>query len=634
LRKQCLFVEWMDNGRRQIRIKSGLRDVSRAARRNSFPAKWLLRQHGCGVILFCLAAFLCLGVLGASAASFSASLDRDTVALGESVTLSLTFEGGQSKNVPTPSVPGLQFSQIGTSQSVNIVNSAMSSTVTVTFSVTPQHDGKFVIPAMSADLNGQQFTSQPLQLTVLKVNAPSAAAVNSGSEVAFMKLVLPKQRVYAGEIVVAQVQIFLRDDVQNFGNFQFTSTPADGFVIGKSAQSGRYRTQIGNRTYTVIPISMALTVLKAGDLSLGPFTAGLTVVLPSDQQGGEPFFRQFFNSGEQKQVSLATDQIEVQSLPLPTEGRPTDFNGAVGHYTMTVTAGPTNVAVGDPITVRIQISGRGALDSLTLPDQPAWRDFKVYPPTSKVETSGQLGLEGGKTFEEIVTPQNTDVHELPQFSFSFFDPDDGNYHTLTQSAVQLAVHATGLAPAPVIAAAKTAGAENPSLPQDILPIKEEFGTIVTAAPPLVTRPAFLALQGLPVLAWVAAFIWRKRADSLANNPRLRRQRQVARLVRDGLDDLRRLAVENNSDKFFATLFRLLQEQLGERLDCPASSITEAVVDERVASRGVSEATLHGLRELFQLCNQTRYAPIHGSGELNSVVVRFENVIGELQELKA
>ncbi|MGA3285082.1 MAG: BatD family protein [Verrucomicrobiota bacterium] len=374
-------------------------------------------------------------------------------------------------------------------------------------------------------------------------------------------------------------------------------------------------------------------------MNLGPFTARMTVVLPSSQPQ-DPFFRQFgfrspfFDGGEQKQVSLATDSIEVQSLPLPTEGRPADFNGAVGHYTMTVNAGPMNVTVGDPITVRIQISGRGALDALTPPNQPEWHDFKVYPPVSKMETSDQLGLEGTKTFEEIVTPQNTDVHQLPQFSFSFFDPEDGNYHTLTQLSEQLAVHPAGMAPVPTIATAKTAGAENPPSPPDILPIKEDFGALAPAASPLVTRPAFLALQGLPVLAWLAAFGWRKRTDNLANNPRLRRRRQVAQLVHDGLGDLRRLAVENNSDEFFATLFRLLQEQLGERLDCPASSITESVVDERVASHGVSDATLHGLRELFQLCNQARYAPVRGSSELNSAVAQFEKVIGELQELKA
>jgi hypothetical protein len=167
-----------------------------------------------------------------------------------------------------------------------------------------------------------------------------------------------------------------------------------------------------------------------------------------------------------------------------------------------------------------------------------------------------------------------------------------------------------------------------------LPIKEQLGALAQVAPPLVTRPVFLAAQGLPVFALLAAFGWRKRADSLANNPRLRRQRRVAQLVREGLNDLHRLAAENNSDEFFATLSRLLQEQLGERLDCPASSITEAVIDERLVLLGTPETTLAGLRELFQLCNQARYAPMRTSGELAAVIPQFDNAVRELQNVKA
>jgi hypothetical protein len=138
---------------------------------------------------------------------------------------------------------------------------------------------------------------------------------------------------------------------------------------------------------------------------------------------------------------------------------------------------------------------------------------------------------------------------------------------------------------------------------------------------------------LPVLAFLAAFIWRKRTDSLANNPRLRRQRAVSALIASGKDDLNKYAVENKPDDFFATLFRLLQEQLGERLDCPASAITENVIEEHPVLRGASAATLDGLRELFQLCNQARYAPVRGTSELNSVAGQFEKVVIELQEVK-
>jgi len=577
---------------------------------------------------------LCLGSPRLDAATFTASLDRDTIALGESATLSLTFEDGSPRNVPMPpNVAGLQIAYIGPSSQFSFVNGETKSTVTYNFTLTPRQAGDFTIPTLAADVGGQRLSSSPLKLKVLPPNSPPPEAINSGSEVAFMRLSLAKTNFYIGEVTTANIKIYLRDDVQNHSQPQITSLPADGFSAGKGTYQNAYSEQIGNRVYTVIPASIALTATKTGMASVGPVTGNIVVVLPSSNRGGDPFFRQFFNTGEQKQVTLATETLNVESLPLPAESVPPNFNGAVGDYTMTVTAGPTNVAVGDPITVRVQISGHGALDALTLPDQPAWRDFKAYPPTQNIKTTDQLGIEGVKTFEQIVTPQNTDVHELPAFSFSFFDPGAKTYRTLTQPPMQLAVHSGGTTPAPMIAATKTANSQTPA-PQDLLPIKEQSGALTPARPPLLTRPVFLAAQSLPVLAWLAAFVWRKRTDSLANNPRLRRQRRVAKLVQSGLDDLRQFATENNSDEFFATLFRLLQEQLGERLDCPASSITEAVIDERLVPLGTPELTLAGLRELFQLCNQARYAPMRTSGELAAVIPQFENAVRELQKVNA
>lgn len=585
------------------------------------------------IVGFLLLAALGVVTSGARAASFTASLDRDTIALGETATLALAFEGAQPNNVPTPSVSGLQIVNSGTSQNVSFVNGAMSSTATVNFSITPQRTGEFEIPALTINVNGQQLTSQPLKLTVTQPNAPPAAAVNSGSEIAFMKLSLPQKKIYAGQMLTAQLQIYLRDDVQNFGNFQVTGTPADGFVIGKSAEGGRFRAQVGNRAYTVVPFTLALNATKAGALTLGPFTANIVVVLPSQNEGGDPIFRQFFNQGEQKQVSLATEIASVESLPLPEQNKPADFSGAIGDFTMTASVGPTNVTVGDPVTVRVQISGRGALDSIQLPDQSALNNFKIFPPTAKIETTDQLGLEGRKTFEEIITPQNSDVHEWPQFSFSFFNPDDGNYHTLTQPAVSLAVHSAGATVMPTIAATKNSVPENQTS-QDILPIKENLGTLEMKTVPLFEQPVFIALQTLPILAFLAAFIWRKRTDNLANNPRLRRKIAVEKLVQNGIADLRKFAAENNSDEFFALLFRLLQEQLGERLDCPASAITENVVEENSILRVATENFQNDLRELFQHCNQARYALVRGTSELNSVAAQFEKTVRELQEVKA
>jgi hypothetical protein len=148
------------------------------------------------------------------------------------------------------------------------------------------------------------------------------------------------------------------------------------------------------------------------------------------------------------------------------------------------------------------------------------------------------------------------------------------------------------------------------------------------------QPAFVAVQAVPVLAFLAAFVWRKQKDNLANNPRLRRRRAVAQLVASGMDDLKKYAAANQPDEFFATLFRLLQEQLGERLDCPASAITENVVDQHAVLRSAPAGLRAALRDQFQLCDQARYAPVRGTSELNSVAAQFDKLIRQLQELKA
>jgi hypothetical protein len=572
----------------------------------------------------------------ALAASFTATLDRDSMMLGEQATLSLKFEGVQPQDAPgIPKIAGLDFQYIGPSSSFSFVNGQTTSSITYSYLVTAQRDGQFTIPAMRANVGGQQLTSAALRLSVAQAGAPSAQAVNSGSELVFMKLVFPRNQVYVGEAELGRLDLYVREDVKPNGNFQVTSEPTDGFSAGKiTEQHNQRQVQVGNRVYTVIPLAVPLTAVRTGQLTLGPFTASMNVLLPSRE--GNPFaqlgFRSPFFDGEQKQVTFATDPVTVECLPLPAANQPADFTGAIGDFTMTATAGPTTVTVGDPITVRVQISGRGALDAVNLSVQQAWHDFKTYPPTTKVEPSDEFGLQGTKTFEQIISPQNSDVHELPALTFSFFNPDDGKYHTLTQPAVPLVIKTAAATPAPVLANAKNAPPENQP-PADLLPLKDKLGTLAPDRPPLVVQPVFLAVQGLPVLAFLAALVWRRQTDLLANNPRLRRRRAVAQLTAAGLLDLQRSAAANQPDEFFATLFRLLQEQLGERLDCPASAITENVVEEHSLLRGAAPATRDALRELFQLCNQARYAPVRGASELNSVAAQFEKLVRALQDLK-
>jgi hypothetical protein len=591
----------------------------------------------------CALVALLLGSIPSTlgAASFTATLDREAVPVGDTATLTLKFEGGEPRQMPVlPSIPNLQVGGGGTSRQFNMINGAVSSSVSQTYVLTPMQPGDYMIPSLRAEVGGRVLTSPPLKLTAVKANP--AAGGTTGEQLAFFKLFIPKKEVYVGEVLGVEFQVCVREGVanaehilQSFDAYGGCPIKAEGVSILKTAHAQRRRMRVGNGIYGVATLVTSLTPVKTGPISIGAMDVNLTLQLPTSGRRRDVFdpfgmFQQF----EERRVALSAEPETLTALPLPRENVPTNFVGAVGNFTMTVSAGPTNVATGDPITVKIQISGRGALESLALPEQHAWREFKAYPPTTKVETTDPLGLQGTKTFEQVVVPQNADIKALPAFSFSFFDPDQKQYRTLTQPSMALVVRPGGSTPAPTIVTAARSGQDNAPPAQDIVHIKPRLGTLAQIGPPLVQRPWFLALQTIPLVTWLSALLWRRRAEMLASNPRLRRQRKVAQIIRQGRAELRQLAAQNKSDEFFATLVRLLQEQLGERLNLPASAITEAVIDEHLRPRGVPETTLAPLRELFQTCNFVRYAPMKSSQELAAVAGKFEGVLPALRELKA
>jgi hypothetical protein len=578
-----------------------------------------------------------------SAATFTATLDRDTVTVGESATLTFSFEGGEPKAIPSlPALPNLQVAGGGSSRNISMINGQVTSSISQNFSLTPSLPGEYIIPALKAEVDGRVLTTQPLKLTAVKASAP--AADSSGEKLAFFKLFVPRKEVYVGEVLGVEFQVYMREGIANgegilqeFDRYGGCPLKVEGASILKTAHAQRRRARIGNSVYGVATLVTAISPVKTGQLTLNSMDVTLPLQIPlPNQRRRDPFdpfgmFQQM--QVEERRVALVAEPETLTVLPLPKENVPANFNGAVGSFSMTMSAGPTNVAAGDPVTVRIQISGRGSFDSLALPEQPGWREFKTYPPTTKVETTDPLGLQGTKTFEQLVVPQNADIKALPPVSFSFFDPEQKQYRTLTQPAVALTVHPGGAAPAPTVAATTRAAPDNPPPTQDIVHIKPRLGAVAQIGPLLLSQRWFLALQAVPVVAWLAALVWRRRVEQLANNPRLRRRRQVAQIIRQGLVELRQHAAGNKSDEFFATLSRLLQEQLGERLDLPASAITEAVIEERLRPRGVPETALVPLHELFQTCNLARYAPIKSSQELAAIIPKLEAVLDDLQGLK-
>ncbi len=554
-----------------------------------------------------LALWLAFAATDVLAVSVRATVDKPTLDVTETLMLSIVLEGVTSAGQPElPAIPN--FDVVTRSASMSADSRGLAQQV-FSYSLQPRQPGDFVIPAFQFKLGGEIKTTEPIRVKVVP------AAVLPW----FAKVILPKPQLYVGEVSETELRVYFLEGRMT----QYPQFPTDpGFNVGKWSNPTQTRETISNRVYTVMVFKVPITPVKAGALTLGPATAALLVPDPSRAPG-------FFFGRPEREVRMTAGKVVVPVLPVPTENAPPSFAGAVGNFSLVVTAAPTNVAAGDPITVRVQVRGRGALDALQLPPQPDWTEFKTYPPTSRIEGADANNTSGTKTFEQAVIPERAGVKMLPAFAFSFFDPNQKTFRTLKGPAFALNVSAGagGGAALPSLPGSTNAAPAQPA--SDLAHIKPFLGSVAPQTL-LLTRPWFLGVQLVPPLVWLSFLVNRKRREKVARDPRLRRRAEVSHLVRRGLSELRAQASSNNSEMFFALGLRLLQEQIGERVDLPANAITEAVVEERMRPAGAPSELCAAVQELFQSCNLARYAPVKSSAELSALVPKFEHAIRELQ----
>jgi hypothetical protein len=436
-----------------------------------------------------------------------------------------------------------------------------------------------------------------------------------------------KTNAYVGELIPIDIRVYglVIDELQ------VPTLKSDGFTIGAQAQGVRGREPVGNNIYNVYSFQMTVAPAKAGTLSLGPAEAPMLIRVP--MQGRRSVFDEMWGAFQRQQFTARSEPVTINVMPLPATNRPPTFNGALGNFQVTVKASPTNVAVGDPISLQIQVQGEGAFDTVKLPDF-GWKDFTFYPANSTVTNVDTLATRGVKTFDQVVVPQRAGIAVIPPLVFSFFDPQAHAYRTIQRPAIPITVRATGHGPAqPTVVADQAVVPQAQSTATDIVHIKASLGQSSWAGMPLATRPWFVALQLLPIALWGAALAWRRREEKLANDPGLRRQKEVSRYVAENVPKLREHAAKKESEQFFALTFRLLQEQIGERLGLPAAAITESVVDEDLPKRGASAELLTRLRELFQACNRARYAGATVAG-MEALLPTIERTLRDVQNLPA
>lgn len=576
-----------------------------------------------------LIIFLLLHALSANAQRAVANLDRTTVAVGEGVGFSIACENFQPLRLPSlPTIPGLRISNSGSGRSFQLGGGQQISTLTYNFLITANKTGTYTIPGVSIQSNSGLFKTQPLKLRVVKADSPDNKS--QLSDYAFIRLIPSKDKAYVGEPIPIEIQLFLQN-----GRFNMPELTAEGFNLTEYPEPQSSRAQKGNAIYQVRTFQTVAIPVKAGNLKIGPVKMDVVLKIRQNQRRRSPFNDPFEGLLTRYQDVPAKIEAKAQNItvrPLPTEGQPDNFNGAVGEFSMSAKASALEVTVGDPVTINIELSGIGTIESLNFP-KPEWPDFKSYEPTILSKKTDPLGLSGLKTFEQVIIPENETIKEIPSLKIPYFDPKSESYKVLSQGPFALKVNPSSKPDSiqnTSIAKTDSSDLENEK-PQlaDILWIKYEAGTLGNATP-FVLRPAFWLLQSIPLLFLIGTLILRHKRNLFANNPKLRRQLQVEQITSKTLTKLAILIEENKALEFHIELATVLREQLGLKLDIPAEGITCDSIDEPLAKKNIKPETREILRKLFTSCDAASYAASQSTTELREYISDLEKVISDLK----
>lgn len=591
-----------------------------AAARGAAAAAWFAAAVALGAIL---ALAVTAPALAEDDLRITMSFDRNEVAVGEPFTVSVEVEHGGVGRAPQPELPpveGLRVVNRSTSQNFAYVNGKATSAFEVRYVMVGDEEGEFTIGPATATKN--DVTVQGPVRTVKILPAGSSARVNLGDDVAAADtdrqdlIVLGQvdnETPYVNEQITYTFTFLYA--VRLLQSTTYTPPSTVGFWTEDLDQTSPKDVVLEGRRYRAERVRVALFPTGPGEHQIGEAFVKATVPDsrrrssrrrdPFDLFGSDPFG--FFGGG--REVALQTDPVTVNVKPLPVEGKPANFTGAVGQFRLSASADRTDLAAGEPVTLKVVLAGRGNLKVVPAPDLTELDGFKIYESTSS-ENSEARGavIEGRKVWEWVIVPTTGGLVEIPSIEMAVFDPEAEEYVQLTTAAIPLEVEATGFEEAlqggdPALAKERVRLRQ-----RDIRWVKED-GAL--RAPPEApwTSPLFLAAHVLPIVAFAGSAFYRRHRDRLRRDTRYARRRGAGKAASKRLAASEKALASGEIEAFWGDLSSALRGYVADRLHLAAASLDDARVREGLSRLEVSGERVEQLLRLLDRCDGARFSPI-------------------------
>ncbi len=374
------------------------------------------------LFLICISSFIQANIV------INSSVDKQSINLNETIKLKLTVSGtNENININESNLTDFIIVKRSTSQSYKIINNEFSASQIKTYLLKPKTPGKFIIPKFSISVDKKNYSTSPITITVNDIQSTQSPPLNTqqqkaspnqekkipsgSSEDLFILANTNKTTAYVGEEVLYSVKLYRR--FASIDKLYFQEPKFKTLIEPLERDQNTYTKRVNNKNYYVQEIArFSLFSYEKGTITIPESIADIQIS---------------FYYGNQK---IKSNPISLNILELPKEGKPKDFSGLVGSFTLNSQSDTNVVIQNKPIPIRLSVSGKGNIKQLSKLNNNLDENFKVYQSDTNDQINYSKSIEGTRHFEYIAVPKQAGQFELPTFSFSYFSPKEKKYITL------------------------------------------------------------------------------------------------------------------------------------------------------------------------------------------------------------
>ena len=556
-----------------------------------------------------IALFLTLSNMTFAQVRFEAKASKTKLGVNER--LRVDFEMNQDgDNFSPPAFTN--FTVVGgPNQSVSNswINGKRSYSKTYSYFLAPTKRGNFTIGQAEITIDGETYKTVPIDVEVTAaVDEPTDG--NNAEVIANEKLHLVAEisntNPYLNEPITVVYKLYVGQQT-GVSNWRQIDNPKFRDFWNQEIQIGRMQPreeQFRGEPYRYVELKkVVLYPQKTGELNIEPLTLSVAVDVPTQRR--DIFGGRIYTTVD-KTVAAGNRTINVR--PLPAEGRPANFTGAVGkNLNLRVTADKTTLAATESLEAKVQVSGNGNLKLFDLPSLNVPSSMEIYEPEYAENVQTNLnGMQGSISNTYTLVPQQKGKYPIPEMSFSYFDLNSEAYRTLTSEEILIEVES---GPAVSSYTAPTGGAGK----QQVTAAGNQFRYIKLNASlrpigedPFLGSPLFWTLFVSPLLLIPLALFFGKRREAMANDVRGNRIRKADRLAKKYLSEAKRNL--GKEEEFYVSLEKALHNYLRAKLHIQTTEMSKERINALLQEKGADPATAGEFNGLLTSCELARYTP--------------------------